>query len=121
MTIHFLFISHRIKNGGDFNEGKNKIFLFVTKNYLLWCCCGTLKVKRIRMDFEGETCVKVEKPEKMRTKNNPHKLLLTILFVPAVHEKYIHHLMYFKMSCLLLSEIYCIRIISIHLVTMRWC
>ena len=29
---------------------------------------ATLNVKGIRMDFGGETCVKVEKPWKMRTK-----------------------------------------------------
>ena len=84
MTIHFLFISHRIKNGGDFNEGKNKFFLH-HKEMSVGVAVEYLKVKRIRMDFEGETCVKVEKPEKMRTQNNPHKLLLTILSIQGNH------------------------------------
>ena len=60
-------------------------FFFLSQRNVCWCCCGTLKVKRIRMYFEGETCVKVEKPEKMRTQNNPHKLLLTILSIQGNH------------------------------------
>ena len=65
-------------------KGRIKFFFLQQRN-VCWCCCGALKVKRIRMDFEGETCVKVEKLEKIRSQNNPHKLLLTILLIHCDH------------------------------------
>ena len=62
----FTFYSYRTfqKDERDFNEGK-KYFIHNNK----FCeIAATLNVKGIRMDFGGETCVKVEKPWKMLTK-----------------------------------------------------
>ena len=69
------------------------------------------------MDFEGETCVKVEKPEKMRTQNNPHKLLLTIFLIHSDQQKCLRKLDYL-FDHDLKSETHFTQIISIHLRTM---